>query len=220
MVGYSSRREREMQSYKEEMIKAAERVFHTKGYENSTMDEIAKECEFTKRTLYKYFSKKEDLLLSVLQQGLMELLSYIRASILTEMNGSDKFHTFISSICRFFKDNPKTSHLMTDISYINTIGNVNPLFNEFCELKKSMIKDLIDIIESGKRDGSINLAVDAVKTTYSIVFVLLGFLNELSMSGNIFLEHFTHNQEDFVQFTIDSLCRSYLLEDSKNTSPN
>ena len=46
------RRERERLAREAEILSAAERLFITKGYENTTMDVIAKEAEFTKRTLY------------------------------------------------------------------------------------------------------------------------------------------------------------------------
>jgi len=46
---------------KTDIIDAAERLFFSKGYNNSTMDEVAKESGFTKRTLYSYFTSKEEI---------------------------------------------------------------------------------------------------------------------------------------------------------------
>jgi AcrR family transcriptional regulator len=44
------------------LIKAAERLFVEKGYEATTMDEIASAAGFAKGTLYHYFTNKADLL--------------------------------------------------------------------------------------------------------------------------------------------------------------
>ena len=42
-----------------DIIDAAERLFFSKGYNNSTMDEVGKEAGFTKKTLYSYFTVKK-----------------------------------------------------------------------------------------------------------------------------------------------------------------
>ena len=46
-----SRRERERLVRESEIIAAAEKLFIVKGFDNTTMDEIAKAAEFTKRTV-------------------------------------------------------------------------------------------------------------------------------------------------------------------------
>ena len=64
-MGITERKEREKQQRKEEIIQAAEKVFFSKGFERSTMDDIAEEAELSKGTLYLYFKSKEDLHLAV-----------------------------------------------------------------------------------------------------------------------------------------------------------
>ena len=48
------RKERIQAEYKRLMLAAAERVICRHGYQSATMDEIAREAEFSKATLYKY----------------------------------------------------------------------------------------------------------------------------------------------------------------------
>ena len=56
-----SRREREKQWKRQEMLSAALTLFSEKGYHNVTMHEIAAKAEFAVGTLYKFFENKEDL---------------------------------------------------------------------------------------------------------------------------------------------------------------
>jgi AcrR family transcriptional regulator len=56
-----SRKERERMTRESEILSAAEKLFTVKGFENTTMEEIAKLSEFTKRTVYQYFGSKENL---------------------------------------------------------------------------------------------------------------------------------------------------------------
>ena len=56
-----SRRDREKMVREAEIVQAAEEIFRQNGYENTSMDDIAKKAQFTKRTLYQYFPSKEHL---------------------------------------------------------------------------------------------------------------------------------------------------------------
>ena len=46
----------------EQIIETARKLFHQFGFKKVSMDEIAKEAGVTKRTIYAYFSSKEELL--------------------------------------------------------------------------------------------------------------------------------------------------------------
>jgi len=61
------RREREKNQRIQSIVDAARKVFSSKGYLKSTMDEIALAAEITKPTIYLYFKTKDDLLVSLIQ---------------------------------------------------------------------------------------------------------------------------------------------------------
>ena len=60
-MGTSERKEREKLQRRQEIIDSAEKVFFSKGFGNTTMDDIASEAELSKGTLYLYFKSKEEL---------------------------------------------------------------------------------------------------------------------------------------------------------------
>jgi len=63
------RREREMQrrlGYRETILHAAERVILRKGYSATTMDDVAREAQFSKATIYKYIPGKGFLLVEIM----------------------------------------------------------------------------------------------------------------------------------------------------------
>ena len=45
------------------------RVFFARGFDGATMDDVAREADFSKRTLYKYFSSKNQLTLAIAHRG-------------------------------------------------------------------------------------------------------------------------------------------------------
>jgi TetR/AcrR family transcriptional regulator, repressor of fatR-cypB operon len=66
------RRERERLARRQDILKAATKVFGEKGFHTATLDEIAQEAEFAKGTLYLYFESKEDILASIIAAAMEE----------------------------------------------------------------------------------------------------------------------------------------------------
>lgn len=63
-----SRKEREHEAHRRELLEAAERVFVREGYHGATVDEIAREAEFAVGTLYNFFKGKEDIYVHVIEK--------------------------------------------------------------------------------------------------------------------------------------------------------
>lgn len=63
---------------KSKIMQAAIKVFSQKGYQNSTMDEIAAEAGMSKTTLYTYFKSKVDILKSIsTKQNVAEMFNRV-----------------------------------------------------------------------------------------------------------------------------------------------
>ena len=59
--GGLSRKERERSQHRRDILAAGEKIFAQKGYFNATIEEIAREAEFSVGTIYNFFSNKETL---------------------------------------------------------------------------------------------------------------------------------------------------------------
>ena len=51
------------------ILKVAEKVFVQKGFSLATMDEIAKEAQFSKATLYQYFKGKSEMFFEIIYKS-------------------------------------------------------------------------------------------------------------------------------------------------------
>lgn len=68
-MGTLDRKNREKLVRRNEILDAAVKMFLVKGFEYTTMDDIAKEAEFTKKTIYSYFNSKEVLYYEIILRG-------------------------------------------------------------------------------------------------------------------------------------------------------
>ncbi|MFA6939636.1 MAG: helix-turn-helix domain-containing protein [Clostridiaceae bacterium] len=74
-MGHEERRRQEKEIRRKDIVDAAEQIFFSKGYENVSMDEAAKEAEFSKRTVYAYFNSKEQIYFEIMIRGYSNLRS-------------------------------------------------------------------------------------------------------------------------------------------------
>jgi AcrR family transcriptional regulator len=75
----TSLRERKKQRTREALIDAAFELFSTKGFEATTVDEIADAVEVSSRTFFRYFGSKEDVATSVQLQQFLDVYEAIEA---------------------------------------------------------------------------------------------------------------------------------------------
>lgn len=59
------RKKREYENRRKEKINAAEKLYKMKGFDKTTMNQIAKEAGLAKGTTYNYFDTQEDLYLAI-----------------------------------------------------------------------------------------------------------------------------------------------------------
>ena len=92
------RKERIQAEYKRLMLAAAERVICRHGYQSATMDEIAREAEFSKATLYKYFKNKGEIFLEIILQYIEEIRSELIVISQSKFEPEEKLKKIIHTV--------------------------------------------------------------------------------------------------------------------------
>ena len=59
--------------HRERIMEVTEKLFLEKGYAQTTIDDISKAAEYSRRTLYTYYESKEDILHHIIEKGLRSL---------------------------------------------------------------------------------------------------------------------------------------------------
>jgi AcrR family transcriptional regulator len=88
-----------------EVLDAAARVFHAKGYAATTIQDIADEVGILKGSVYYYISSKEDVLFEVLQEVHEAALKAVLDAIATDGDALQRIRAFVETLTRFNADN-------------------------------------------------------------------------------------------------------------------
>jgi len=82
-ISRQSRRERERQRTREDILEAALIVFSRAGYHNATIEDIARQAGYSTGALYNYFKGKQDMFASLVR-GIMEPLTQRISGVLAD----------------------------------------------------------------------------------------------------------------------------------------
>jgi AcrR family transcriptional regulator len=101
----NKRKKREYLVHREEILRAAERVFAANGFFHTTMSDIAHEAEFGTGTLYKFFQSKEDLYFTLINEKVEEINHLVKAELSQKNSSREKIKKVLQLQFEFIEHN-------------------------------------------------------------------------------------------------------------------
>jgi len=147
------RKEKEKTDRKKRILSAAQRVFSRKGYEATTMEDIASEAGFGKASLYFYFKGKEEVFLSLIKTGLEEQRSLLKQIMGSQLSNVERLEVLVCKLFENVEQNQEFIRIMHSESqklYATTLRKVHSSIIR--EHKKTM-EGIASIIQDGIRSG-------------------------------------------------------------------
>jgi AcrR family transcriptional regulator len=213
-----SRREREKQKRRNDIIKAAEKIFFAKGYDRVTMDEIAQEAEVNKALLYYYFKNKEALFFAVNLYGVRILHDmYMKCSNL-EINGYGKVEAMIQALYDFSKKHPDYFRIYCYTGTERFQMSDNEDAQEIVDLRTGMWRIMVEAIIDGIRDGTIRNDLDPVEISIYLNTLAINALN-LEFTFQMVLEARKISQDKFwedISRFLEPALRPYRMKSLNN----
>lgn len=189
------------------IITQAEMLFLKEGFEHVQMQEIADAAEVGIATLFRYFPKKDQLIVAAAVRNLTPTLHAFQE--LTKQPGDA--YSRIEAILDYLLDQQtkRTSHSRfreAFESYASFTTIPLPRINDYIELQREILETLEPLIEDGKTDGSLRSGID-VKTT------VLTIINAFGTFGNniILKSHISYLEDDIEPHVQQHVLREMLL---------
>ncbi len=116
-MGIKERQQREKEQRYNDIIEAAIRLFSSRGLKKVTMEEISRECEFSKGALYFYFKSKEDLAFAVMDRCYRGYIEMVDARLAGARTGLGKIEAALAGSLEFFDTRPNLVKIMGYFDY-------------------------------------------------------------------------------------------------------
>lgn len=163
------------------ILKMSRRLFTAKGYEDTTIEDIAEAAEVSKATLYNYFSSKENLLLGIAEAALDEIRQLIDTDLREEPDSLEKLRRVMETL---IADSIRYITLSRRILY----SNLSP-DSELHVTRLELIEILNQLVCEAQEQGRLRRDLPAEALTESFLGMYL-----LTQFGWEELEHYTEAQ--------------------------
>lgn len=189
-MGTHERKEREKELRRDEIVKAATKVFFEKGLQNATMDEIAEAAELSKGTLYLYYKSKEDLYLAVMNVGSTILFDMFDRSVSKTSSTIERLVILSETYKEFFSQHRNYFRMFHFLQNQQLHKQVSPEMREISRLHQQRVWDLaVGILRRGVEEGLLRRDIDPAE----MAVVLWSATNSLLMQIDYQHDHWKHS---------------------------
>ncbi len=194
-MGISERRQREKEQRRRDIIIAAERLFFSRNYEDVSMDDIAREVELNKATIYLYFQSKEALYATIVLRGVEILQEKFIRCMETQAPGIVRVALMGQAYYQFSQEYPDYLRM---IHFYGTerFSKENPYTEGFGKGYGTCRLMLQKAIQEGIDDGSIRPDLDPFLTSMYLMIAFMGILS-LEKKWKMVLESEGFDYEQF-----------------------
>lgn len=196
-MGIAERKEREKIQRRNTIIDAAEEVFFREGIENASMEQVAKQAELSKGTLYLYFKSKNELYRAIIMRAFISLKRKIKDFIKKKENGFENVKTISKAYIEFASEHlgyfNAILHFQNDV--FNS-QNLNDTLVQPLEGGNAVIGVLVDAIEKGMEDQSILPNINSVETAFVLWSQITGLLQVIQRKMRIIKVHYKIYEDD------------------------
>jgi len=184
------------------ILDVAEKLFFLKGYDDVSMNDIAREAGLNKSVIYRYFKNKESLYFAIVLRGTLIFNRMFKEKVKLKKTGLEKLEEAGMAYFEFYKKYPGYHD-----AYLYSRSKRFELKEiehapEIDLLTKDIVKIICDVIQEGIDDGNIRkdlkpmeVAVFIVVTAERIVRLSPNALNVLKSHG-ISYEQFIEDSMD------------------------
>jgi len=134
---------------KNRIIESAKKLFAEQGYQKTTIIDISSQAGLSEAALYEYFQGKEDLLLTIPQLWVSELIEGLEEQLFGIKGAFNKLRKYLWWYLRRVEQAP----LDAKIVYLFLKTNANFMDTEVYSNVKRLYSFLLNIFEEGSKSG-------------------------------------------------------------------
>ena len=212
-MGRGNKKEAIASFHREQILKAAERLFAEKGYDQTTIADISKEAGYSRRTIYAYYESKEDMLHHIIETGLQALKEDIKNAV----KGNDDFLGQYKAICmamsRYQRECPYSAE---NVNRANTTNldetDISDTVKRILLFGEEINRVLADFIEKGKKDGMVRQDTIPELTVYVLWSGITSLFSLVQTKGQYISGHYSISDKEFLEYGLKQLINSILEE--------
>lgn len=179
-------REKNKEISKSNITEVSKELFLSRGYAQTNMAEIAEIAKISRKTLYRYFSSKEEIAMEIELDVFKRFVS-VQDEIVRKIqgNGFEKLSQYLEKLDHLVDDLSQLIRLtgMFDYYLVNEYPSESSQ-SEFIKLIEKVDEPFIQFIDEGVKDGSIKTEIEVPYLARTISNSFLALAQRIVTRGN------------------------------------
>ncbi len=137
------KRRRDRAAREREILAAAERIFGERGYQGTSMDDVAAAVGVSKPLIYQYYGSKDGLFLACLARLRAQLLETVADAVMAATDIEDSLYAGFVAWFQFLDDHPQAWSVLIDEGMLAAgpmAAATDEVRNAFIELISTMVR--------------------------------------------------------------------------------
>ena len=207
----ANRKEAVAALHRARIMTAAERLFSEKGYALTTIEDISKASEYSRRTIYAYYDSKEDILHHIIEKGLRSLKADIENDVSDTAGFADSLRAVCGAMRRYRKAYPHSldslkrscAEEIGQAAASDTVKNILRLGTEINETLEALIV-------RGQKSGEVRKDLVPTLTVYVLTASLDSLLDLAETKGQFICAQNDVTEEEFLDYGFRQIIDSIL----------
>lgn len=149
-----------------EIIEAAGKILTTSGVGGLTIKNLANEMKFSESALYRHFTGKEAIIISLLEYLTENIDQRLEKVISTDSNPEENFRAIFRNQFNYFKKHP---HFIVAVFSDGLMEESQKINETILKIMQVKMKHLLPVIIAGQNEGLFTEAITAKELAHIIL---------------------------------------------------
>ena len=201
----NTRTQRTIAFNRRNILDAADKLFCKNGVEKTTMEQLAAEAGYSKPTLYGYFKDKDEVYFALVLEFVEKIVVKVDKAIDEKTAFSDTFTKICQDIFRLATRYPLYFEGLIGTVNVNIKADDTPqIYKDIYHLGEALNEKLIALLQQGKDEGIINIALDNSAILLFVWSSVAGIIRMINYKKD-YLKMLQLNEKDFSAFCFERL---------------
>lgn len=188
---------------------AAKRLFAERGVRGTTMDEIAKESDSSKSTVYVYFQSKEEIYNHIVCEHMTILRGGLATAIRTAQDFEARYYAICKALVSFQEAYPLYfESILGEIGVGDEAYKREPILRTIHDVGEEINALVVEFLREGIREGILRADIDPLPTVF-VLWAGLSGLIVLAYKKAAYLKlDLGMDRLDFLRYGFDTILHS------------
>jgi len=204
-----SKRDKLTEFNRANIIAAAKTLFEQRGVDQTTMDDVAREADYSKSTIYVYFKSKEEIYYHIVEESMEMLRDRLQSAITLHQSAEGCFYAICGELTVFQQEFPLYfDSILGEISVDEADFERCPVLRDIYLVGEEINASIAAMLKRGMDSGELRTDLQPIPTIFTLWASLCGIIRMAHMKQKYFRDKLGVTRQEYLDYSFGMLLRS------------